>query len=74
MTTFGNPLPPLKEDATPHADDVYGVESRCKARAPEDVRDDWGNPIAGYPCLRGEGHTGNHEASDGANGWVSWPS
>lgn len=56
----------LKEEATPQ----FKMGSGCNAKADKTVLDDWDDPCTGYQCRREEGHTGNHMASDGANGWV----
>ena len=62
----------LKEEASPKVHIEVNQKNRCTAKANKNVLDDWGDTCEGHRCVREEGHAGNHTASDGANGWVSF--
>ncbi len=60
----------LKEECTPKGD--FATNKKCGVMAGVQVLDDWDDPCEGHECLKEDGHTGKHMASDGANGWVYW--
>ena len=62
-----------KRESTPTHEHVFSHdEDCCTELAPSYVKDSWGDSCEGCRCLRKRSHTGSHEASDGANGWVRW--
>ena len=49
----------------------WALENQCEEPAPK-WTDAWDEECGGEKCLREKGHTGEHMASDGANGWHYW--
>lgn len=60
----------LKEECTPKGEIQMQEDLRCNVEATDSVKDDWGDSCKGSKCCLTKGHSGNHMASDGANGWV----